>query len=225
MMEENEYEYYHGTDARFVRMSREQYRDYITRCDEAIAYMWPFYQQLLSEDPLLLNLENLLSNKDLAHNVREACFIHRRYLDGSEQYQYGDLYLTWDLKKAIKYAYGAFVGGEYARKAYRMYQGAQELHFNGWNPNEHVQQIFEEICQYAEAPHEPVFFKLTHLDLNCLETDMGLPIDFGMEKWWLFAQMVRYKKDVNLDLTKAAYLPLSCTKAQVVELIESIESL
>lgn len=221
---EKPYVYYHGTDARFVRMSDTERLCYLERCGRAINYMWPFYRQIWDMEANIGALRERIRDEQLAHLVTYACLMHQSYLNGSGRYQYGDLYLTSYLLKAADYALEAFAGGEFARIAYRLYQGALELNFDGWNPDDDFRETARLMCRYADEPSEPVIFKFENLDLACLTQDNGNTIDFSYERWSIVNQMVRYTKPLHLDLTRAAHLPPHFKRSDLEALVNQIES-
>lgn len=194
---------YHGTDARFVRMSDADRNAYIDNCREAINYMWPFYQHMLEKDPSLEELSDLMDDV-MAHNVSEAILVYRSSVNGSGQYQYGDLYLTSDLRTAIDYAASSYVGGEFCRLAFRMYQGSQLLLFDGWNPNRKLLETFNKMIEFDSEQHEPIILKFEELDTDYLLLDDGeIPNTDDLK----YASLFRYTKRLEFNLSKALFLP------------------
>ena len=86
--------------------------------------------------------------------------------NGSQYYQYGDLYLTGDKNKARRYALSSFAGGEIGLIAYRLIQGAEILGWDSCNNDESLKKTIESIKSFAEAQAIPVVIPISDLSLD-----------------------------------------------------------
>ncbi len=214
---------YHGTDARFVRMSKEERMKYLNKCNKVINYLWELFQPLwTTTEVVAITLSNgkigyvpqkkieIIASKftskeeqiikcnffESLHRV-EAC------KKGNSQYQYGDLYLTSSRETALNYARRAFAGGETGLNAYRLIEGAELLQVDGWNNNKEINQTIAEFKQFigTEEQDEPVVITVNDIDVANLLADTGNPLDANIPQ-----QLYRYVGDYTLDLTTAFYL-------------------
>ena len=206
--------FYHGTDARFVRMRQEEREKLREDALYASNYMLPFYLPHIESRQSINAFNKELQDEDLAHNSLLAAQVFDRYLrttnnDEPGQYQYGDLYLTSDIDNALTYAYSSFIGGEFNRLAYRMFCGARSYHFEGWKPTERFNAIMQKLCRFAEEEPEPVVLKFAHLDWNYILQDTGEPLfpEDIEEPYFLIGRSIRYTRHLEFDLSKAWFLP------------------
>lgn len=214
---------YHGTDARFVRMSKEERMEYLDKCKKVIDYLWELFQPLwttteIIEIPLpngekgyaperkIEIIANKLCSKEnriIKCNFFESLSRVEAWKNGNTQYQYGDLYLTSVRKTALNYARRAFAGGETGLNAYRLIEGAELLQIEGWDKNDDISKIIAEIKQTigTEDNEEPVVITITDIDKDKLFADTGNSLDANIPQ-----QLFRYVGEYSLDLNNAFYL-------------------
>ncbi len=182
---------YHGTDAKIVRLSAEDRKEYVALCqkvaDEAFAFIDGFGIEKAS---------NALKDGELESWVKEAHGNMQAQTQGHGWYQYGDFYLAKPLLNACIYAMHAFAGGELARNAYRLAKGAEALGHDIAGANT--------IISFAEKKKEPVVFAFLteRLNLDAIRNIGGGPVN------WLVDGLFRYMDPVTLDLEKyGIFLP------------------
>lgn len=214
---------YHGTDARFVRMSKEKRMEYLNKCNKVIDYLWGVFQPLWTTTEVV---EITLSNGKIGYvpqkkieiiaskfTSKEERIVKNNFFEslsrveawkkGNAQYQYGDLYLTSLRETAINYARRAFAGGETGLNAYRLIEGAELLQIEGWNNNNDIIQTIAEIIQVigTKDNDEPVVISIYDIDDDKLFADTGNVLDKGIPQ-----QLFRYVGEYTLDLENAFYL-------------------
>lgn len=194
---------YHGTDARLIAMSKSERCEYLADCNKVIDYLWNIYKpyHLTYEDvetefngnkvydsvsKLKIYYKDYIterSDKNLWFNIFDKLSMLQAKEHGNKQYQYGDLYLTGDKNKAIRYAYSLFAGGETGLIAYRLIQGAEII---GWIDTDKQCDIYEligKIKSFATSEPKPVVLKVKDIDVDKLLLDNGRPLsstDFTM---------------------------------------------
>lgn len=125
--------------------------------------------------------------------------------NGSQYYQYGDLYLAGDKNKARHYAFSSFAGGEIGLIAYRLIQVAEILGWDSCNNDESLKKTIESIKSFAEAQAIPVVIPISDLDMDYLFYEMGGSVKNENKFLWKMMS-VRYTKEYTLSLEKAIYI-------------------
>ena len=214
---------YHGTDARFVRMSKEERMEYLNKCNKVIDYLWGLFQPLWTTTVIVeISLPNgekgyipqrkieIIANKFTSKEERivkcnffESLSRVEAWKKGNTQYQYGDLYLTSLRKTALNYARRAFAGGETGLNAYRLIECAELLQIDGWNKNDDINKTIIDIKQTIGTADndEPVVITVTDIDFDKLYADTGNSLDANISQ-----QLFRYVGEYSLDLKNAFYL-------------------
>ncbi len=221
--------FYHGTDARIVRMSQEERNCYFADCNLIIDALWPFYEALLEKEyiekivhgekrlveRLRIDLlyQNLFEGKGELdyYDLREKILMLRDCKRGIELYQYGNFYVATTKSRASSYALRSFAGGELGLITYRLIQGAQIIKFDNFCPNTDVDHAMSNIIEMATSiKREPVVFKLENLNIDNLQWEDGRPIDKKDEMTFIIMKSgscsLRYCGDVVLDINNAEFI-------------------
>lgn len=213
---------YHGTDAKIVRMSSNERRNYLALCNLVIDYLWQFYEPLLEHEMVDAVINGVAAKvlktkfdilykkkiedcgvKNLYYNLCEKMIIVSARNNGSGRYQYGSFYLSKDKQTAKRYAYGSFAGGETGLIAYRFIEGAEIIKFQDFNPHENIIEAINRIKEFAkEGTEEPVIFELNNLDPELLLYEDGREIDWNN----FLPSHYRYIGNLVLDIDKAIFL-------------------
>lgn len=221
--------FYHGTDARMVRMNKKERNNYFADCFLIIDKLWPFYKSLLKseyiekivhgEKRLVERLKIDLLYQDLIeeqgelnyYDLREKILMLRDNKRGNGLYQYGSLYVATTEKRASSYARRAFAGGELGLITYRLIQGANIIHFEHFHKNPEIERAMVRVIKMATcSKKEPVIFKLEHLNIENLQWEDGRPIDYNDKLFSLIAENAsasfRYNGDVDFDFNSAKFI-------------------
>ena len=191
---------YHGTDARIIRMTEEERNLYIDTCHIVVNYLWSFFKPLF-KDNKLGQYKEILSSEETPYlylNVSEKLSMVDMMLNGRQQYQYGDLYLTSRDFSATSYSRSSFAGGEIGLIAFRMIEAAEIIGFEGLYDNTDAIAAIETVKKFALDESEPVVLKVRDLAPEYLQEDTGIAIDWSSIK--VIPQLFRYKKKTVLEL-------------------------
>ena len=219
--------FYHGTDARIVRMKEKERKQYINGCNIVINYLFKFYKPLLEHEMVKTQIGGITckvlkqkievlyknifieNNKlDLYYRIYEKSRYVDWYFNGSQKYQYSSFYVTGDKDKAKGFAYRAYAGGEFGMNAYYLIQGLELISFPDFNPSQEVEKAIESILDFAmEGKEEPVVFELNDLNLDMLLNEDGTKIDINTPYYYFEDSSFRYTGNINLELDRAEFLP------------------
>ena len=206
---------YHGTDYRFVRLSDDQRKVYTETCKMFIDCLSVFYlPHINNRDP---NKTGFLSEETEKNNPK----LTRRIIDAmnnlmmmrfSEEWEYGDFYLTSNKSKACIYAHQAFAGGELGFTAYHLIKGVELVGIDFSN-NEDVLNRINLIKLLAEREPKPAIYVFNDLLPEYLQPAFGGSLSDYIQKGRIGIQEFRYKMPVNLSDRKPELLDLDITKA------------
>ena len=226
MMKSNKFPaLYHGTDARIVKMTDDERRQYLNHCENVIDYLFPFY------DELATTFEQVQEEYQGEVRFSSRCLLDTRFKDnimqiphlymglhnsiisiqarnrGNGQYQYGSFYLSSMRQMAINYAIRSFAGGELGFVAYRFIQGLECVEFSDYHPSQDIVHSMDIIKDFAsdESQHAPVLFTFKDVDINFLQDDKGNPLPPDFDDYDI-GRAFRYINDVHLSLDDAEYL-------------------
>lgn len=214
---------YHGTDARLVKMSKEDREQYMRSCSIVIDTLWDLLEPLLQSEqketiingkPAFIWQEKIEQYKDVIiektnnpygyYNVREAINCIGGKKSNNRLYEYGDLYLTKLRPIAADFARMSVCGGEYGKNAYRFIQAVESI---GLEYYKDISDDIQRIKCFSEdlENHAPVVIEMANIDLKYLLTENGDTID-KLGSRFFHRTNYRYIKDIQLDLTNAYYL-------------------
>lgn len=233
-------ELYHGSDARIIEMTKEERGQYKNDCDLIVNSLFPLFKPLMSyekverilngekiyvyETPLKLRYQNLLNEKGGQHmyiNLFEKLTMIDARNNGSELYQYNDLYLCASKLTAINYARRSYAGGETGLNAYRLIQGAEIIGFENMYADPNVKRAAERIKEFAKEGNErPVIITIDDIDPCFLFYEDGKPIEKDDIKELIER---RRKNQINFRYTK--YVELKSCKIEFIneELFNKIQ--
>ena len=233
-------ELYHGSDARIIEMTKEEREQYKNDCDLVVNSLFPLFKPLMSyekverilngekiyvyETPLKLRYQNLLNEKGGQYmyiNLFEKLTMIDARNNGSELYQYNDLYLCASKLTAINYARRSYAGGETGLNAYRLIQGAEIIGFENMYADPNVKRAAEKIKEFAKEGNErPVIITIDDIDPCFLFYEDGKPIEKDDIKELIER---RRKNQINFRYTK--YVELKLCKIEFIneELFNKIQ--
>lgn len=208
---------YHGTDLRFVILPEEVRKRYIDICHMFIKALSGLYQPYLhqqGENKMeLLSEEQKKQNPKLAENIREA-MSNLMMMNYSEEWEYGDFYLTSNKISACMYAHKSFAGGELGFTAYHLLKGVELLGADLSNSKE-LKPMIDALKILAEGEPKPVIFSFDDLSPEYLQPAFGGSLQKYIKNGRIGVQEFRYTQSITLDLSKAELLDKDYEKAMV----------
>ena len=114
-------------------------------------------------------------DKSRFFNLEEAlCRIdaQRRDIGG---YQYGNIYLTNMISRAINYARRSFAFGEIGLNVYRMLDAAEMIKFPVRDPDPQAEEALTGIKNFARSEARPVILEIDDYDIDDLRAEDGSP--------------------------------------------------
>ena len=208
---------YHGTDLRFVVLPEEYRKRYIDICHTFIKGLSGLYHPFLhqqGEDKIELLLEEeKKQNPKLAGNIKEAVN-NLMMMNFSEEWEYGDFYLTSNKISACMYAHQSFAGGELGFTAYHLLKGAELLGADLSNSKE-LKPMIDALKILAEGEPKPVIFSFDDLSPEYLQPAFGGSLQRYIQDGRIGVQEFRYTQSITLDLSKAELLDKDYEKAMV----------
>lgn len=199
--------FYHGTDLVFSSMPEDFRKLYLEYCKYFRETLYPkFYQYHPIGESDETKIRTLLGKAvekapKILDNLLEA-LLDITNSRMTEEYEYGDFYITSQRLSAVMYAQKAFAGGEFAFSAYALVKaakmaGLQEWYMNDKLPN--LEKIADCLIGIAEAEPHPVIYKLTDVDPEYLRTECNERIEKYIRNGWLYETEFRYNKPVDLS--------------------------
>ena len=196
---------YHGTDLRFAVLPEEYRKRYIDICHMFINALSCLYQPYLhqqGENKMeLLSEEQKKQNPKLAENIREA-MSNLMMMNYSEEWEYGDFYLTSNKISACMYAHKSFAGGELGFTAYHLLKGAELLGADLSNSKE-LKPMIDALKILAEGEPKPVIFSFDDLSPEYLQPAFGGSLQRYIQDGRIGVQEFRYTQPITLDPSKA----------------------
>ena len=206
---------YHGTDLRFVTLPEEVRKGYSDVCHMFIKGLTCLYQPFLhlqGKDRIeLLSEEQKKQNPKLADNIREA-MNNLIMMNISEEWEYGDFYLTSNKDSACEYAHKAFAGGELGFTTYFLIKGAELLGVDFSN-DEKLKEYISAIKTLAEGEPMPAIFSFDDLSPEYLQPAFGGSLQSYIQNGRIGVNEFRYKQPITLNPSKAELLDKDLSKA------------
>ncbi len=190
---------FHGTDLRFVKMTKEERTEYLNNCKKIIDYLWDIFLPLYIKVEVTQELPNGEKIIVLESRLKQFCIEKGqnclygnlfRYLSIVESiknkspfYEYKYICFTSGKKRAEKYALDAKAGGEIGFIAYNLIKGAELLNLIDDSLPKDLESIITAIKYKAESDTPvPVVFEVDDLELQYLiyETS-NKPVDCFIE--------------------------------------------
>lgn len=199
--------FYHGTDLVFATMPegfRKQYQSYCKYFRETLfSKFYPYHPVREKDNERIKALLGKAAddNPKILDNLLEALLdiCNSRV---TEEYEYGDFYITSDRLNAVMYAQKAFAGGEFAFSEYALVKAAKVAGLQEWYQNEqlpNLDKIVDCLIGIAESEPHPVIYKLTDIDAEYLRTECNSSIESYIRNGWLYETEFRYNKPVDLS--------------------------
>ena len=206
---------YHGTDLRFVILpdeARKKYNDICHMFINALSELYHPYIHQQGEDKIeLLSEEQKKKNPQLANNIRDA-MNNLFMMNYSEEWEYGDFYLTSNKTLACHYAHKAFAGGEIGFTAYHLVKGAELLGVDLSN-NKDLKPMIEAMKLLAEGDPKPAIFSFDDLSPEYLQPAFGGTLQRYIQNGRIGVQEFRYTQPITLEPSKAELLENDMAKA------------
>ena len=216
---------YHGTDARFVRMSKEERMEYLNKCNKVIDYLWELFQPLWQKEEQQVTLPNGVKIFDTSSRKIEhlkSLFInagkhelYNRLLSrlsmvdlwkkGSKWYQYDFLCVTGDKDKAERYAKRSFAGGEFGYIVYDLICAAEFLNLFINKPLEEISFYINEIKMFSNI-QEPIVIIIDDLESEFLYEETSDKPFSEISSDVIKHLSFKYKQEYTLNLDNAYYL-------------------
>lgn len=216
---------YHGTDARFVRMSKEERMEYLNKCKKVIDYLWELFQPLWQKEEKEVILPNGVkiidtSSRKIEHlkslfiNASEQELYNRllsrlsmvdAWKNGSKWYQYDFLCVTGDKEKAERYAKRSFAGGEFGYIAYDLICGAEFLNLLNNEILDEISIYIDEIKIFSNS-QEPIVLCIDDLDTEFLYVETSDKPFREVPSEQIAYLSFKYKKEYTLNLENSYYL-------------------
>ena len=206
---------YHGTDLKIFNLSDEDRKKFNKACVKSIAALRDFYRPYLhqknNEKNEVLTKEQEEQNPGLSNYIYKA-LSNLRMMNLSEEWEYGDFYLTSSKMLACLYANQAFAGGEIGFTAYFLIRGAE---LNGVDLSKQLDlNEIDFIKAVAEGEPQPVIFVVDNLSPEYLRTLTGGCIQRNIRDGKIIGENeFRYIRPVTLDPSKAEIIDKDLKKS------------
>ena len=196
-------ELYHGTDAKMIRMSKDERQMHKSYCEQAIEYLYPLFKAKFYNGysgDYWGDIDKASLDKETAHYIKDVLDCYRSMLRGNIFFQYPDgvLFLTSDSTTAEDYARRNFAGGEFGYLAYFMCKAASIL-FPDIKPDKESSYAIKHVLEFGNKKREPIVIPVTNINLEFFRNEAGqsiLEYDYGR---------YRYSGPIELDLSKATF--------------------
>lgn len=187
-------DFYHGTDARILRMPNHVRQSYIKFAKEVIDSLGTTFLPLFQIDNKLLMLKEQLGNCYESF-VDSIMHVYMNKI-GYEHYQYDNLYVTTWKPDAVTYSIKSYAFGEIGMIAYGIVSGMMAItKFQGNSLDMFLPM--KPFIDFAESPPAPVVLRIDDIDKSFLRNEDGTIIDIDKI---VCGASYRYLK--NTDLSK-----------------------
>lgn len=207
---------YHGTDLRYVIMPDEIRKNYQAYCHvliEALKGLYnPFIHREYDHQMDFISEEQKKQNPQLVHRIQEA-MNNLFAMQFSEEWEYGDFYLTSNKHIACMYAYKSFAGGELGFTAYHLLKGAEFLGVD-FTQSEKQDEPIKFFKKMAEGQPKPAIFSFDDLSLEHLQPAFGGSLQSYIKDGRIGVQEFRYTRPVTLDPAKAELIDPDIKKSR-----------
>ncbi len=175
--DEADIELYHGTDAKMIRMSKEQWQAHKSYCKQAIEYLYPIFKAKFydgNSGDYWGSIYKTSLDKETTENLIKALNSYRRMLLDHPLYQYpeGVIYLTPNRQEAIAYAEKSFAGGEFGHIAYYLCKAANML-FPDLKPDKETSSAIKYVLEFGNKEREPKIMTVRNFEIKLLKDENG----------------------------------------------------
>lgn len=186
--------FYHGTDARILRMSPDEIRSFKQDIIKALDYLWLFFKPYSGDMECLKGPLGYDMDTSLYCQTSMAISINMHRLTSMKLWQYEGLYLTnWDWQ-AWSYSRRAYCFGELGMVAQILITSAGKIRFRGWKPDYDTKRAMDRIMSFSKVKPEPVVVVLDNLEIEHIKDAGG-----GELKEGSCSRVFMYDKDINLN--------------------------
>lgn len=195
------YTFYHGTDAKALKMSKEQRDIFRNVCNTVADYYWDYFTEYRKKRNIL-SLRKKLTDPKLPYlfeNFQNALKITDKLKSGDKSYELGALYVTNKDYLAVSYSSRAFAFGETGLRAYRFVVAAKKLGIYD-NLDGTIKQYADFVYRFGEMKEEPVVCTLLDITPSMLLTETGKEVT---EDNIMQHQSFRLKKGYELSPSTA----------------------
>ena len=199
--------FYHGTDLKVAALGDQTRKIFQTASLEVAKFLYMKIEEFEKDNGDISQLfdEPFKSDKNFLAGLHGAQTNMLTHLSGSEDFQYGDFYLTTHWPDAVQYAQGAFAGGEIGTTAYYLTKAALLAGKREWIA--HFDKAAEAIVDLGDSERFPIILEFTDIDLECLRTEEDENIERYIRNGRLTATSFRYNKPI--DISKAVIHTIS----------------
>jgi hypothetical protein len=200
--------FYHGSDARILRMSQKERMLMHKTCKEVAGMLWQYYKLHCDGNGLLKDLRDYVPEQHKLYNALfDKVSLWASYVDGASSYQYQDegIYLTTMISKARNYAYNSFAFGEVGNIAYRMIQGLDFYKFEDFKLDAEEADAINRVKQFAQGSPEPTVTIVDDVDTDYMVDIHNYNMTIDLSNIDLI-QDIRYTKDINLKAENTLFL-------------------
>lgn len=205
---------YHGTDYRFVNLPEDIRKTYHKCCHVFIKELSklysPYIHQQRQDKIGFLSEEQKKDNPQLAKNIEEA-MTNLTAMQCSEEWEYGDFYLTSNKVSACMYAYKSFAGGELGFTAYHLLKGAELIGVD-LSKYKDLEGPVRAIKLMAEGTPQPAIYSFDDLSPDYLQPASGGSLQKYIQNGRIGIEEFRYKQPVKLDPNNAELLANDLSK-------------
>lgn len=175
--DEADIELYHGTDAKMIRMSKEQRQAHKSYCKQAIEFLYPIYKAKFydgNSGDYWGSIYKTSLDKETTENLIKALNCYRKMLIDHPLYQYpeGVIFLTHNYHEAEVYAEKSFAGGEFGHIAYYMCKAANIL-FPDLEPDKETSSAIKYVLEFGNKEREPVVKTVKNFKIKLLKDENG----------------------------------------------------
>lgn len=199
---------YHGTDLRFAFLPEEARNTYTQNCHSILEGLRDLYWSYIMDgvegkELLSKNLHN--QYPELSANINEA-LANISMMGWSEDFQYGDFYLTSRRHEACMYAHKAYAGGELGFNTYYLARGLQLAGVVDLFDKVEFRDFFKVMTIFVEGEHKPAIFRFDNLSPLYLRTEQNEGIYGYIRDGRFQVFSFRYLNTIQLDIRQAEIL-------------------
>lgn len=175
--DEADIELYHGTDAKMIRMSKEERQEHRTYCKQAIEYLYPVFKANYYDGNSGYywgDIDKTNLDKETAYYLKDVLDCYRRMLNDHPLYQYPEdvIFLTSNPANAEGYAKRSFAGGEFGYIAYYMCKAANML-FPDLKPDKETSSAIKYVLEFGNKEREPKIMTVKNFEIKLLKDENG----------------------------------------------------
>ena len=203
---------YHGTDLRFVKIHEDVRQKYLAFCKSLINDFIKIYEPYITNKESISEQIAILDKSNIASDLHSAISV-LSLVNCSEEFEYGDFYLTSDKYEACQYAHNAFVGGELANTTYHLYKALPYIGMKDLYDKLTNMFFIQLMNKLADEEHQPAIFYFDNLSPEYLRTEMNENITSYVRNGRFTVSSFRYSQPLSLDTDHYELLDLDLATA------------